>query len=334
MNKEEKNSTATQPQLMSTFVAGFNTVANNIYLIILPVLFDLFLWFGPHFRLKELLSSVITNSINSMSEMNIADFSPAIESAKEVWPLIVERFNLVGAISTFPIGIPSLLAGQGTLLNPIGTPRMIEINSSGNAFLLALVFIILGIILGALYFGLISQSSQGRKLQISLAKLGDQALQSLILTLFLILLAIVIAIPTLFIISLLALISPAVAQIALFAISFFILWTIIPLAFAPHGIFAFDFKFSKSILTSVKLVRYFLPSTGIFLLLCLVFTQGLNVLWQTPPETSWMLLIGIFGHAFISTGLIAASFDYYQKGMLWMQARIQTLSNNQMIENH
>ena len=49
---------------------------------------------------------------------------------------------------------------------------------------------------------------------------------------------------------------------------------------------------------------------------------GLDFLWSTPDPDSWMLIVGIFGHAFISSSLIAASFVFYNNGMKWLQVVI------------
>ena len=38
-----------------------------------------------------------------------------------------------------------------------------------------------------------------------------------------------------------------------------------------------------------------------------------------------MTLVGIGGHAFITTGLLAASFIYYQGGMRWMQENLKKM---------
>jgi len=37
----------------------------------------------------------------------------------------------------------------------------------------------------------------------------------------------------------------------------------------------------------------------------------MNYLWSVPPEDSWLLLVGILGHAFISTALLASSYYYF-----------------------
>jgi len=43
------------------------------------------------------------------------------------------------------------------------------------------------------------------------------------------------------------------------------------------------------------------------------------MLWKAPPVTSWLTLVGVGGHAFISTALLAASFVYYRDADHWVQ---------------
>ena len=46
-NKLKVTLVGTPPRIFKSILAGFNTVANHIYLIILPVLIDMVLWLGP-----------------------------------------------------------------------------------------------------------------------------------------------------------------------------------------------------------------------------------------------------------------------------------------------
>jgi len=55
----------------------------------------------------------------------------------------------------------------------------------------------------------------------------------------------------------------------------------------------------------------------------LVISEGLNILWNMPPADSWLVLVGIAGHAFISASLLAASFVYYRDALTWIQKVIQ-----------
>jgi hypothetical protein len=49
------------------------------------------------------------------------------------------------------------------------------------------------------------------------------------------------------------------------------------------------------------------------LLSVVVINLGLGAIWHLPPSQSWMRLLAIAGNAFISTGLAAATFVYYQE---------------------
>jgi uncharacterized membrane protein YdcZ (DUF606 family) len=93
----------------------------------------------------------------------------------------------------------------------------------------------------------------------------------------------------------------------------------IPLLFSPHGIFLYRQNAIYSMLTSVRLMRFILPGTGLFFVCLIVLSQGMDLLWQAPPTSSWMSLVGVAGHAFITTSLVAASFIYYRDAMRWVQ---------------
>ncbi len=86
----------------------------------------------------------------------------------------------------------------------------------------------------------------------------------------------------------------------------------IPLFFSPHGIIAHHKTMWESTLESIRLSRATLPTTGLLILVFVLISEGLNVLWNIPEDQSWFLMIGIFGHAFITAALLAASFAYYK----------------------
>lgn len=100
-------------------------------------------------------------------------------------------------------------------------------------------------------------------------------------------------------------------------------WLMFPLAFSPHGIFVYRQRVWESLKTGVRLVRLTFPATGLFLLLALLITLGLDTLWQVPPEQSWFSLVGVAGHAFVSSAILAASFIYYRDANRWVQEMLQ-----------
>jgi len=76
---------------------------------------------------------------------------------------------------------------------------------------------------------------------------------------------------------------------------------------------------------SIRMVRFFLPGTSMFIIFCILISEGFNMLWVLPGSDSWLLALGIGGHAFVVTGLLSASFLYYRQGLKWMQFNIQRI---------
>ena len=59
--------------------------------------------------------------------------------------------------------------------------------------------------------------------------------------------------------------------------------------------------------------------TSLFIMVILLINQGLNYVWQIAPEDSWLMMISIFGNAFVTTGMLSASFVYYQEIIRWVE---------------
>jgi hypothetical protein len=313
------------PRLIDSLTAGFNAIASNIYLILFPVLLDLFLWLGPHLRIKQLLEPFITNLSSSVAGLTTPEFGNMSKWSQEIWDLILTQFNLASFLRTIPIGIPSLMAGLSPIKTPYGFANLFEVTGALQTIFILGSFSLIGIVFGCLYFDAIARSTSKETVPFSISATSNAFVQVLIFSLVFIFILLMFSLPILLIISILTLISPALGEIALLFIGIVAIWFIMPLVFSPHGVFVDGKNIYSSISTSVRLVRNYLPGTGMFFLTALLLYQGLNVLWETAPETSWMSLVGIFGHAFISTGLIAASFVYYRNGIVWMESKQQTV---------
>jgi len=102
----------------------------------------------------------------------------------------------------------------------------------------------------------------------------------------------------------------------------------VPLFFWPHGIFLKRQNFFTSIVSSIQMARFTLPTSSMFVLTVFLLSFGLNFLWNIPPEDSWMTLLGIFGHSFVTTALLAGSFIYYRDMNIWLQGAIEKLRQN------
>ena len=343
------------PKLVQSLVGGFNTVANHVYLILLPVALDLLLWFGPHLRIKTLMEPQVRDLLGLMRQTSSTEMRPVLENMQQLWMLFLEQYNLLTTLSTFPIGVPTLMSSQLPMRTPLGPPGIYEIYSLGQFLLGWLSLTLLGYILGTLYFSGLAQccakqvglsgpdtgcdgehipqpAAEGQDVFSRLNLRGNrlppfrpstlawQFVQVIGLVIAMLIILLVLMVPSLLLASLLALVSPFLAQMALLLVSFSAVWFLVPLIFSPHGIFLCGQSVINAMLNSARVVRHILPGTGIFLLAAIILNQGMGVLWRIPPESSWMALVGVFGHAVITTGLLAASFIYYRGGLTYVQS--------------
>jgi hypothetical protein len=155
-------------------------------------------------------------------------------------------------------------------------------------------------------------------------------IQTLLLSIIWVIGLFMVMIPMVVILTILTLLSPVLASGVLLIALFFSFWLIVPLYFTPHGIFVRRQNALYSIVTSLRMARFTLPTSGLFVLCVFLLTTGLNYLWSVPTDTSWMLLVGIAGHAFITTALLAASFVYYRDMNAWLQTIFEQLQHKQM----
>ena len=320
------------PKLIPSLVEGFNAVANHIYIIILPILLDLLLWFGPMISIKDLVLPVVLNASELSAGAYGEESRMFIQNSKDIWTVLLDQFNLLYGLRTYPIGIPSLLLNKGIRQNPLGSLSVIELRSTNNASWIILGLTFLGVVIGSLYFALIASATNEPGKGFKITDFFTQTTQSIVLSLILMFALLVLSVPAVCLISSIVLFLPSLGSLPLMFFGLILVWVLLPLAFSPHGIFMDKMKAGTSIVSSIKLVRSLMSVSGLFFVIVILLGYGLDILWATPSEDSWMLLIGIFGHAFISSGLIAGSFMFYKNGTKWLQAVMRGMNaGNQKI---
>jgi len=302
------------PGLIASFTKGFDTIANNVTVIVFPVILDLFLWLGPHLRLKQLLEPLIAQFSSLAAPASSVALDPA--QVQQVWTQFLDQFNLFSLLRTFPVGITSLMSGRMPIQTPFGAPVDLETGSFLSVMGWWLLLAICGWIIGGLYFHWVSAVA----LKPPKRSLLQSLMQTVLLSVIWLSILFIFGLPVFLIFSVLALISPLLAEAALLIFALLSLWLALPVFFSPHGIFTYQQNAWMAILNSLRMVRFTLPASGMFLFSTIIISQGLDFLWRTPPEDSWLTLIGIAGHAFISTAILATSFIYYRDVNAWLQA--------------
>lgn len=321
------------PGVIGSLRAGFDAVSTHVGLILLPVALDLFLWLGPRLSVNGLMNPVLKLMFDQARlTLNSSTDMKRFTEFQALFSELVSRFNLLsllGKLQTFPIGVSSLLTQTMPVGTPLGSQLVLQV-SSVPAFLgLGFLLVLGGWVLGGLYFRWVSETVLGKtRHEASITSLRAIA-QTLILSVIWLVGLMMFFIPISLILTVLAMLSPVLASGALFLMLIISFWLIVPLFFTPHGIFVRGQNAIFSIYTSLRMARFTLPTSALFVLAVFLLSTGLNYLWSVPADTSWMTLVGIAGHAFITTALLAASFVYYRDVNVWLQTVFEQMQQKQ-----
>jgi hypothetical protein len=320
------------PGVIASLQAGFNVVSNRVALIILPVLLNAFLWLGPRLSVGKWYGDLLNNWITLLKQNGFPAKDLALYTDNA--PALIDFFqkmNWLGWVRTLPIGIPVLLLdipSKFPVPTPLGIQNVVQLPSfavvAGSVFLLTFV----GWLGGGLYFRIVAGASLGDD-EAGIGLLRAFA-QTILLSVIWIIGSVIILLPFILIMTVLAALSAVLAEVVFFIILFFMFWLVVPLFFTPHGIFVRKQNAVASIMSSLRMSRFTLPTSSMFVLSVFLLSRGLSYLWTIPTSDSWLMLVGILGHAFISTTLLAASFVYYRDMSNWLQnvyERFQQMSN-------
>jgi len=233
---------------------------------------------------------------------------------------------LVSIMRTFPIGVFSLMSGVIPAGTPFGKPGSFQIETGLTFILWVGLLVFWGWVAGGVFFcwvaNTISHSEEMEKLSVAQA-----IFQTILLSLLWVVILFVLGMPVMLVLSIFEIISPVLAQVLLLIFSILSIWLVVPFFFMPHGIFIHRQNAFVSIYSSLRMARYTLPTSSLFVLSILLIGFGMNFLWAIPASDSWMALIGIAGHAFVTTSLLAASFIYYRDINTWLQTVLDRVKN-------
>jgi hypothetical protein len=324
MEKLESQVMPSPPNVVASLRAGFDAVANQIAIILIPISIDLLLWLGPHLQMKTVINNYF-NAMASSTGINSIQTGDAISTIIDTMRTLASQYNLLSLLRTIPVGIPSLLSSSLPQDVPNGFPLYVDLTNPIVVFVVAIGMLLIGLIAGCFYYLLIVQVSLYGKIEFKKAikNLMWSSLQVLSLALALLILFFIVSVPSSCAISAIALLGIPLGQFAFFLYFGVILWLAFPLLFSAHGIFVNHNNALVSVQRSMVLTRMTLPTTSLFFLSIFAINEGLDILWRVPPETSWLTVIGVGGHAFITSALLAASFVYYRDADRWTQETLR-----------
>lgn len=315
MDASDLESLPPPPGVVSSLRGGFDAIASHVAAILLPLVLDLWLWLGPHLSMEHLFMPVLAE-FRQMARSNGIP-TAEVNRALDIYGTLFREFNLFSVLRTFPIGISSLMTGRMPMENPLGVSTIWQVGTGGSLFLIIIGLTFAGWLAGGMYFHWIAtlvNSGQEEQLE-SLRAIT----QTIFFSILWAIVTMILGLPVMLIMYLLFAISPSLAQGVLLFLGFLSMWLVVPLFFAPHGMFLRKQNTFTSILGGLRMARFTLPASSMFVLSVFLLGIGLNFLWSVPPVDSWMALVGIFGHAFVTTALLASSFVYYRDMTAWLQ---------------
>ena len=309
------------PGVIASLQAGFNIVSNRIALILLPLALDVILWLGPRLSIGKWYGAALTDGLNLLKQGGFPAQDLAVYNSNV--PILVdffEKLNWLGWLRTLPIGIPVLmlnLPGKFPVPTPLGIQNVIQLPTFIMILSSIMLLTFIGWLGGGLYFRIVAGASLGEE-EAGISLMRAMA-QTILLSVIWGIGSVIVVLPLMFLIGLLGALNALLAEMVFFVLLFLMFWLIVPLFFMPHGIFARKQNALISIMSSLRMSRFTLPTSSMFVLSVFLLSRGLSYLWMVPASDSWLMLVGIAGHAFISTTILAASFVYYRDMNNWLQ---------------
>jgi hypothetical protein len=302
---------------------GFEVVARNPALILTPLLVDLFLWLGPRLSIAPIVRAVRV-FVNQwvLTDLSSPEVSEAAATIDQVLSEVARTFDLFSALRPAPlVGVPVLMPYRVTTDQPFGVRPEMLVHSVGGMMGWTLLLMAVGLALTALYL----QGVGRRVIDETEAPLpGPKSppavwIQFLKLGALLLALLIVFSTGFSFVLTLVGMVSMAVAGILMTLAFSSVLFIGVHLIFAVPGIVQLRRGPLRAIRESLILARSDFMNVLLLLGLVLLISQGLNVVWSLPDPGSWSTAVGLAGHAFVSTGLTAALFIFYQERLNFLR---------------
>ena len=306
--------------VIASLASGLDTVIQGWWITLFPLALDLFLWFGVQLSVRPIAERVVSDLVDLTGPNQLFDL--ILEAATEL--------NYFSLISVAPLGIPSLMSVKLPHQTPLGAPSVLTVDNELVWFAVFFGLSIIGLLLGGFYLGLIAQQVRDKQANLKrLLKLVPRYwAYVLAMIVGLLVVAAILAVPLLILATLLAGLSTSIASLVIWVGFMILMWLIFHLVFTVHAMLLSEMNLPQALWTSVRLTTFnSFPTMGLLVLFAGIST-GMNFLWGLPAENSWMLLVGVVGHAVISSGLVAATFIFYQdRHRYWRQLRAY-LSNS------
>lgn len=310
--------------VVDSLSVGFRVAQRHLWLVLVPIIVDLWLWLGPHLS----VAGLTTQLVNALPTAGLpADVAQITEASRQMLLEASRQFNLLWLMSNgltwFSLLMPGLLASTSA-----SSATQV---SAGWLLVVAPLLLAGGLGMGSLFLtGIVSRLDESQRSPALFVRRALRLwLRVMVYGLLLALLALAFLFTASLFLSLAALVLPALATllVSLGALltSWLVLWAYFMLYFVVAAMAWDGVSPSQAVWRSVNVVgRNFWGTLGLVLLTALILA-GFRLIWQQVASLGpAAVVVSIMGNAFLLTGLAAARLAFYRDRYLrWQQALVQ-----------
>lgn len=292
--------------VIDTLSAGYITVNRHPWIVVIPVLVDLFLWLGPRLSLAPLVQEAAAR-IAVPAELP-AEMAQSYQDYREGLLQAGGSFNMFSLLAAHFPGIPSLMVARD------GAGSTTAVADPWVALLLFFLVPLAGLWLAAVYYISVGQPVGGATA--GMASLFGRVWRTWGRMVAFLLLAIgvglLIGIPLMGVAAVAGAINTSLLGFLVAFVSVSALWIQFYLFFVVDAMVISDAGPIQAVRNSVRVVRFNLRSTLGLVLLILVISWGMPIIWDLMAQNALGTAVGILGNAYIASGLAVASMTFYR----------------------
>ncbi len=314
---------------------GYRAVNRQPWLVLIPVVFNLYLWFGTQLSFAPLISDW-QSTVQALQQAQSSPFGSGLSA--EMQQQSAQQFALASQLDMRqPLAIfnyiPTtiyVLGSLGLAGGGLGVPLVqalpltldsqrnaLQVQHLGGALLAFLLLNVLVLLLSAAFLTMVAEAVRGERLApaLWLQRLARATRSLFGYAALLIGAAILLGLPVLVIAGLLLALSPVLGAFAALLLVIAWFWANVYLGFALEAIVISGIGPLRALHASFNIVRRNFWSTLLFLILLLVIAVGTGIIWQAVAAAASTagLIIAIIGSAYICCGLVAARMAFYRE---------------------
>ena len=294
---------------MPTFAAGLDLVSKHLWLLVVPVALDVFLWLGTRLGAQVFMDEMI--AFWQQEEALLTIEPEIIEQIAE----LTTRTNLFATLSIPMIGVPTFMAGITPEFTPIPT-AVLEVDSIAAVTLSIILLSVVGLFITAVYYNLIAHAlrrnmDDNMPIPALIARIGRSWLLLLLLGVMMVVALIILYIPMILLATALASVNSVLGGAVAVFTPVILFSILIQFIFVPHGLILHGRPLVNAMLESSLIIRKNLMGC-ITLFFTIVFINYLmSSIMLLADNGSWLTGVSIIGYAFVATAMTTAVFIFY-----------------------